>query len=82
MPGEPIPPGGIVSSNSHALAALVRAMGGEPAVLPVAKDTTEAIAAAADQVAGFDLLGFLRETGKFFTVNYMLQKESVSRRLP
>jgi molybdopterin molybdotransferase len=56
MPGEPIPPGGIVSSNSHALAALVRAMGGEPAVLPVAKDTTEAIAAVADRVAGFDLL--------------------------
>ena len=56
MPGEPIPPGGIVSSNSHALAALVRAMGGDPTVLPVAKDTTEAIAAAADQVAGFDLL--------------------------
>ena len=25
LPGEPIPPGGIVSSNSHALAALVRA---------------------------------------------------------
>src|SRR5262249_5599812 len=24
---------------------------------------------------------FLRDTGKFFTVNYMLQKESVSRRL-
>ena len=56
MPGEPIPPGGIVSSNSHALAALVRAVGGEPAVLPVAKDTTEAIAAVADQVGGFDLL--------------------------
>jgi tyrosyl-tRNA synthetase len=35
----------------------------------------------ADWLAGFDLLGFLRETGKFFTVNYMLQKESVSRRL-
>src|SRR5580658_5898279 len=29
MPGEPIPTGGIVSSNSHALAALVRALGGE-----------------------------------------------------
>jgi molybdopterin molybdotransferase len=56
MPGEPIPAGGIVSSNSHALASLVRAMGGEPTVLPVAKDTTEAVAAAADQVAGFDLL--------------------------
>ena len=31
--------------------------------------------------ATFDLLGFLRDTGKHFTVNYMLQKESVSRRL-
>ena len=56
MPGEPIPTGGIVSSNSHALAALVRAVGGDPTVLPIAKDTTEAIAAVADQVAGFDLL--------------------------
>ena len=37
MPGEPIPAGGIVSSNSHALAALVRAAGGEPIVLPVAR---------------------------------------------
>ena len=56
MPGEPIPSGGIVSSNSHALAALVRAVGGDPSVLPVAQDTTEAIAAVADQVGGFDLL--------------------------
>jgi molybdopterin molybdotransferase len=56
MPGEPIPTGGIVSSNSHALAALVRAMGGDPTVLPIAQDTREAVAAAADQVAGFDLL--------------------------
>jgi tyrosyl-tRNA synthetase len=35
----------------------------------------------ADWLASFDLLGFLRETGKYFTVNYMLQKESVTRRL-
>ena len=56
MPGEPIPTGGIVSSNSHALAALVLAGGGEPVVLPVAKDTTEAIAAVADSVAGLDML--------------------------
>src|SRR5499427_7816420 len=35
----------------------------------------------ADWLASFDLLGFLRDTGKHFTVNYMLQKESVSRRL-
>src|SRR5258705_9465065 len=35
----------------------------------------------ADWLAEFDLLGFLRETGKYFTVNYMLQKDSVNRRL-
>jgi tyrosyl-tRNA synthetase len=35
----------------------------------------------ADWLGSFDLLGFLRDTGKYFTVNYMLQKESVSRRL-
>ena len=35
----------------------------------------------ADWLAAFDLLGFLRDTGKHFTVNYMLQKESVNRRL-
>jgi molybdopterin molybdotransferase len=56
MPGEPIPPGGIVSSNSHALAALVRAVGGEPIVLPVARDDIAAIAATADAVGGMDML--------------------------
>src|SRR5262245_9176323 len=35
----------------------------------------------ADWLAAFDLLGFLRDTGKYFTVNYMLEKESVNRRL-
>jgi tyrosyl-tRNA synthetase len=30
---------------------------------------------------GIDLMSFLRDVGKHFTVNYMLQKESVSRRL-
>ena len=35
----------------------------------------------ADWLASFDLLGFLRDTGKYFTVNYMLQKEAVNRRL-
>ena len=47
LPGDPIPPGGIVSSNAHALAALVRAAGGEPLVLPIAPDDRDAIAAAA-----------------------------------
>ncbi len=56
LPGDPIPTGGIVSSNSHALAALVRACGGDPIVLPIAADTEEAIAAVADSVAGMDML--------------------------
>jgi molybdopterin molybdotransferase len=56
MPGEPIPSGGIVSSNSHALAALVRAAGGDPMVLPVASDDSAAISAVADSLAGMDML--------------------------
>ncbi len=56
LPGEPIPVGGIVSSNSHALAALVRACGGDPMVLPVAADDRDAIAASADAAIGSDLL--------------------------
>ena len=35
----------------------------------------------ADWLGTIDLMTFLRDTGKHFTVNYMLQKESVSRRL-
>ena len=56
MPGEPIPPGGIVSSNSHALAALVRAAGGAPVILPVARDDQSAIGAVADLLVGIDML--------------------------
>ncbi len=56
LPGEPIPPGGIVSSNTHALAALVAACGGEALVLPVAADSREALIAAAAAAAGTDLL--------------------------
>jgi len=46
-----------------------------------ARDNAARIVNNADWLAKFDLLGFLRETGKYFTVNYMLQKESVNRRL-
>src|SRR3989304_3052423 len=35
----------------------------------------------AEWLAAVDLLTFLRDVGKHFTVNYLLQKESVSRRL-
>ena len=56
MPGEPIVPGGIVSSNSHAIASLVRAGGGEPVVLPVVPDDRNAIAAVVDSLGGIDML--------------------------
>src|SRR4029453_6070416 len=46
-----------------------------------AKPNAARIVNNADWLASFDLLGFLRDTGKYFTVNYMLQKESVNRRL-
>jgi tyrosyl-tRNA synthetase len=35
----------------------------------------------ADWLTGISFLDFLREVGKYFTVNYMLAKESVKRRL-
>jgi molybdopterin molybdotransferase len=56
LPGEPIAPGGIVSSNAHALAALVRAAGGVPLVLPIARDDVGAIAEAGHAARGCDLL--------------------------
>src|SRR3954453_22636987 len=46
-----------------------------------APDNAARVVNNADWLAAFDLLGFLRDTGKYFTVNYMLQKESVHRRL-
>jgi molybdopterin molybdotransferase len=56
MPGEPIGAGGIVSSNAHVLAAIVRAMGAEPLVLPVAADDAAGIGDAAKGAQGADLL--------------------------
>ena len=56
MPGEPIVAGAIVSSNTHALAALVRAGGGEPLLIPVVPDDEEAIGAVVSGLGGVDLL--------------------------
>jgi molybdopterin molybdotransferase len=38
LPGDPLAPGGIVSSNAHMLAAMVQAAGALPEVLPIAPD--------------------------------------------
>jgi len=56
LPGEGIGPGGIVSSNAHALAAFISASGGEPVVLPIARDDLAAIAEGADAARGADML--------------------------
>ena len=56
MPGDPLVAGGIVSSNAHALAALVRGGGGDPLVLPIARDTRAAVAEAVRALGGVDLL--------------------------
>ncbi len=77
LPGEPIPPGGIVSSNAHALAAMVAALGGAPSVLPIAADDTEAIGRAADAARGFDLL---LTTGGISVGAHDLVQEGLARR--
>src|ERR1044071_7227842 len=46
-----------------------------------ARDNPARIVNNADWLGTIDLVSFLRDAGKHFTVNYMLQKESVSRRL-
>jgi molybdopterin molybdotransferase len=56
LPGEPVRPGGIISSNTLVLAAMVKACGGEPVLLPLARDDAAEIAAAAGGAAGCDLL--------------------------
>jgi molybdopterin molybdotransferase len=56
LPGEPIRGGGIVSSNTHALAALVRGAGGEPVALPIAPDNLAALSDVAGWVEKMDLL--------------------------
>ncbi len=56
MPGEPLGPNQIVSSNSLALSAAVTVFGGAPFMLGIAPDDREALASMAAGAAGADLL--------------------------
>jgi molybdopterin molybdotransferase len=56
MPGEPIGPHQIVSSNSLALAAFVAACGGVPVMVGNARDDVAALRRIAAATAGVDLL--------------------------
>jgi len=56
LPGDPMPEGGLVSSNGFVLDAVVRAAGGEPTTMPIARDDPDAIAAAVAAARGADLV--------------------------
>ena len=56
MPGEPVGPNQIVSSNTHALAAFITVHGGEAFSLGIAPDEAEALRAIAAGAEGADLL--------------------------
>ena len=56
LPGDPIGPNQIVSSNGIALAAYVESLGGEAVQLPIAPDDSEALQQIAAASRGADLL--------------------------
>ncbi len=56
LPGEPLGPNQIVSSNALGLCAMVTALGGTALNLGVAGDRAESVAALASAAAGCDLL--------------------------
>ena len=56
MPGDPVGPNQIVSSNGLGLAAAVRAFGGEPILLGIAPDDRDVLGRMAAGAAGSDLL--------------------------
>jgi len=56
MPGDPVGPNQIVSSNGPALAAAVAAAGGEPILLGVAQDDRDSLSRLAAGALGADLL--------------------------
>jgi molybdopterin molybdotransferase len=56
MPGDPVGPNQIVSSNGLALAALIRQCGGEPLHLPIAPDDSASLQSIAAAAEGADFL--------------------------
>jgi len=72
----------IRNSNSHMLAALVRACGGDPTVLPVARDTRDALRALLEEGLMYDLLIVTGgvSAGKYDLVKPALRELSVTFR--
>jgi molybdopterin molybdotransferase len=72
----------IRNSNSHMLASLVRASGGEPAILPVARDTRDALRPLLEEGLTYDLLLVTGgvSAGKYDLVKPALQELGVTFR--
>jgi molybdopterin molybdotransferase len=79
MPGDPLGPNQIVSSNGLALASFVRARGGEPMDLGIALDSEESLRTMARGAAGADLLITTggASVGEHDLVQKMLGKEGL-----
>lgn len=60
-PGESLEPGQVYNANSYTLAALVRASGGVPLVLPIARDTMEDL--TGKMASGLDADLFITSAG-------------------
>lgn len=56
QPGENPGPDQIIASNSHGLAALIACHGGEPRILPIARDTVASLNLAFDLAQDADLI--------------------------
>lgn len=54
--GAPSSPGSVVNSNAHSLAAAVASAGGEPRVLPIARDRLDEVRTRIREAQGADLL--------------------------
>jgi molybdopterin molybdotransferase len=74
MPGDPVGPHQIVSSNGLALAAFVTAAGGIPVQLPIAPDNADALQYLADAAIGAD---FLVTTGGASVGDHDLVREAL-----
>jgi molybdopterin molybdotransferase len=74
MPGDPVGPNQIVSSNGLALAALVTQCGGVPVQLPIAPDDSSALQRIAAGAAGAD---FLITTGGASVGDHDLVREAL-----
>ncbi len=79
MPGEPVGPDQIISSNSLALGAYVRVLGGEPINLGIARDDEESLRGILAGARGADLLVTLggASVGEYDLVRKVLGDEGL-----